>query len=133
MSICCCVHVVSPATHNVSLSSVSRYANVYREKTNAPDRAQRRLFADVRVGVLHEPAHVGREVARHGRGADVAERREREADRVGRARVVEVHLEAVGHEHEHLVALVEQDHEPQVPDALFFWRGLCCCCVAAAF
>jgi hypothetical protein len=52
------------------------------------------------------------------RGADVAERGEREANDVLVLVVVEVHLEAVGYQHEHLVAFVEQDHQAEVADAL---------------
>jgi hypothetical protein len=35
-----------------------------------------------------------------------------------RVLVVHVHLDGVGHKHEHLLALVQQNHEPQVADAL---------------
>jgi len=51
-------------------------------------------------------------------GADVAQRRQRQPHDELVLAVVEVHLDAVGHEHQHLVALVEQDHQAQVADAL---------------
>jgi hypothetical protein len=35
-----------------------------------------------------------------------------------RVLVVHVHLDGVGHKHEHLLPLVQQNHEPQVADAL---------------
>jgi hypothetical protein len=58
----------------------------------------------------------------HTCGADVAEGGQRQAhDEL--VLVVEVHLERVGHQHQHLLPFVQQQHEAQVADALRGARG----------
>jgi len=75
------------------------------------------LLAQVRAATPQVLVHLGREVAGHVGGGEVADGAEGETDDelVG---VVEVVLERVRGEHEHVRFFGEEEHEPEVTDAL---------------
>ena len=82
-----------------------------------PGGAQRGLLADEGVGGVQQALQGGSQVSGHLRRADVAQRAQRQAHHV-LALGLQVVLQGVCDQHQHLMALVQQDHEAQVADAL---------------
>ena len=75
------------------------------------------LFPQVRVARREQPVHLGRQIPRHLRRAYIPQRRQRQPDHV-LIRRIQIVLQRIGHQHQHLLTLVQQQHQTQVPDPL---------------
>jgi hypothetical protein len=88
-----------------------------RDTANNAQAASGSLLADVWVGLAKETLNLRCEVTAHGVGGDVSKSAEGEGGDV-LVFAAEVRFHGVGGHHEELVALVEEDHQPKVSDAL---------------